>query len=338
VRNLKILILEVRDTGGTGYTLAHAINKQTSHHAVNLRAQKSFINYPAIANMGDYNVPQCKRMVQKADVLVFNGVFKPFYDAFDLNPKELKDKKKVFLCMGSEWRWGRKQLIEEADKLMKDYQIVLGGSGMFLPNPEHPEEDSMAENAEFLPVVRSFDEALLKYSSGTEDREAMQNFGTPKKRVIFTHAPTSEAKKGSRTFHHVVTQAMQAVPQLTYQTIRRQSWTTTLQLLGQSDLLFDQDPPFPVGYGAISVEACIFSVPVVTRVDSRCREWIRKKTGLNCPFISWDSHEDLYMKVLKLATEPKYRTRFGALCHSYGRQLHDEKPVVDRFMKILNKM
>jgi len=335
---LKILILEVRDTGGTGYTLAHAINNQTTHQAVNLRAQKSFINYPTIANMGDYDVLQCKKMVDQADVLVFEGVFKPFYEAFDLDPKKLKDKKKLFLCMGSEWRWGRKQLIKEADELLQNYTIALGGSGMFLPNPEYPEEDTYADNAEFLPVVRSFDELNNKYGYNTKDRQAMKAFGTPKKRVIFTHAPTSEEKKGSRTFHHVITQAMQAVPQLTFQTIRTQPWATTLSLLAQSDCLFDQDPPFPVGYGAISVEASMFKVPVVTKVDPRCREWIQKKTGLNCPYISWDGHEDLYMKVLKLATDKSYREHLGAQCYSYAKQLHDEKPVVDRFLKILDKM
>lgn len=341
---MKILILEIRDTGGTGYTLAHAINNQTSHKAINLRAQKSFINYPAIADMGDYDASQCRSMIYNADLIVFEGVFKPLYDFFNLDPEKLKHTKKLFLCMGSEWRWGRKQLIEEADKLMGEYTVALGGAGMFLPTPEPPEGMKKPEDpdheveAHYLPVVRSFDEIRAKFSHSKKDLVALRSFSVPKKRVVFTHAPTSEAKKGSKTFHQVVTQVHQAVDYTTYMAITKQPWATTLGLLAQSDVLFDQDPPFPVGYGAISVEASIFGKPVVTQIDPRCRTWIKEKTGLTCPYISWDSYEDLYMKVLKLATDSKFRRRFGDLAYEYGRKLHDEKPVVDRFLKIVDKM
>ena len=82
---MKISILAVRDTGGTGYTLAHAINKITpEHHAINTRSMNTFIAYPTIVDMADYSRSKICEMVYGSDVVVFLGALKPFFEFFNL--------------------------------------------------------------------------------------------------------------------------------------------------------------------------------------------------------------------------------------------------------------
>jgi len=343
---VKILVLSVRDTGGTGYTLAHAINKICpEHQTVNIRGMNTFLDYPTIVDMADYNRTRIREMVYKADVILFLGAMQPFFEALRLRKNKLRDAKKILLCMGSEWRLGRDQLMAQADKLLGNYKIVLGGADMFLPlqftapdgsQKEFPEVDP--NEVSYLPVVRSFQEITEKYYLSPTDQAALQSFGVPKKKTIFTHAPTSEINKGSILFYRVATRAMQACPNMVFATIRQQPWVACLATLSRSNVLFDQAPPFPTAYGALSVEAAIFHLPSFSQVDPRCREFIKHESGLDTPYITFEDEEDLFNKVVTLAREPKVREMFGELNYKYCKALHDEKPVVDRFMTIVEKM
>jgi len=343
---VKIIILAVRDTGGTGYTLAHAINKVTpDHHAVNVRAVNTFIAYPTMVDMRDYNKSRIRRMVYNADVVVFLGAMQPFFESLRLRKNKLRDKQKLLLCMGSEWRLGRDQLIQQADRLLEHYQIVLGGADMFLPmefkQPDGSVKhfDAVDEDAvAYLPVVRSFDEITEKYGLCKTDTAAVETFGVPRRKVVFTHAPTSETNKGSHIFYRAVTRAQQSCLNLIFQTIRQQPWATTLSLLAGSDAYLDQAPPFPTAYGALSVEAAIFHLPSFSQVAPECRAFIERHTGLKTPYIVFSDDEDLYNKIKVIATDDALRRHYGELNYHYCRQLHDEKPVVDRFLRIVEAM
>lgn len=339
---MKILIANVRDTGGTGWNLAHAINNVSKgkHHAVNLTAQKSYINYPTMADMGDYGKSACRKMFNNADVIVFLGAFKPFLskDGLAVQKRTIRDKKKLLLFMGSEWRYGRKQLMQQAEDLLaKNYGIAVGGSGMFLPG-EDDEHTTVPNGTFFLPPCRAFTEIGGKYGVCNQDKTALEMFAVPKKRVIFTHAPTSEANKGSKSFYKAVTKAMQLVPNLTFSTVRGQPWVTTLRSLAVSDVLMDQDPPFPEAYGAISVEASIFRNVIVSRIHPECVRWLTEVMGTPPPIIGWKDDDDLMAKLYKLATDEELRKTFGNLAYEWMRKLHDEQPVVDRFMKIVDEI
>lgn len=334
---MKILVLSVRDTGGAGYCLAHAINKITpENQAINLMAQDSYINYPAFVDMGNYTVKLCRDMVYGADAIVFLGYMKPFFEGLALSKRRLKDKKKLLMCMGSEWRFGRKQLMEQADELLGKYQILLGGSGMFLPYPE--DQPPVPDDVKFLPPVRSFSEIGRRFKLCNQDEVALESFGVQKKKVVFCHAPTSDMKKGSETFYRVITRVHQILPQTSFLTIRQQPWFTCLKSIARSDVLFDQDPPFPVGYGGITIEAAIFRLPVVTKIDPRCVAWLKRETGMASPFVTFDGEEDLQEKVLQLAVNAKLRRLLGDMTYKFCKKIHDEKPVVERFMKILDGM
>lgn len=336
---MKILIASVRDTGGTGYNLAHAVNSVCKNHqAIDLTAQKSYINYPTMAYMGDYSIAACRKMIYKADALVFLGAFKPLITGLKLAKRKLRDKKKLLLFMGSEWRYGRKELLEQADTMLKrNYRIAVGGSGMFMPG-EDKDKTPCPSDVTFLPPTRGFKEIKRLYSLCNQDRKAVETFGTPRQRVVFMHAPTSEERKGSETFYRAVTKAMQIVPTLTSSTIRGQPWANCLRAIATSDVLFDQNPPFPAGYGAISIEAAIFKLPVISRVNPDCIKWLMETQGLKVPIIGWKDDDDLLKKVWHLATQPELRKTYGDAMYKFCKQLHDEKPVVDRLLKIFEEM
>ncbi len=337
---MKIVIPSVRDTGGTGWTLAHAINSvcEGEHQALDMTGQKSYINYPTMAHMGLYTKSRIRKMIYDADVVAFLGSFRPIYTFFKLNPRKLKSKLKLFVFMGSEWRNGRKGLLEHMRKYVKGpSKIVVGSPCMMMP-AEDEDKTPCPDDVGWLPVVRSFDELQSKYGMCNQDRLAVEAFGADTRKVYFMHAPTSEERKGSTTFYYAMTRAQQLLPNLNFKQIRGQPWVTCLQAMAESDLLFDQDPPFPETYGGISVEAAAFHLPIVSRIDPYAMEFWKRETGLECPVIQWTDDDDLFKKVYLLAKDKRLRMEFGERCHRFFRAIHDEKPVVERFMKYVEAM
>jgi hypothetical protein len=333
---VKIVIASVRDTGGTGWNLAHAINRVApEHHAIDMTGVTSYIKYPQILNIGNYNKTACRKILYQADVIVFLSTFNPLMKSFRLSKKKLRDKKKIFYYCGSEWRYSRKRIINEIDTTFKDnYTIAVATPGMMLPG-EDDDATPCPSSVKFLPWTRSFTEIKQLYGLCNQDQNALKQFTIPFRRVVFLHAPTSEANKGSATFYRVMTQCMQMVPNLTFAHVRGQPWVSCLQSIARSDLVFDQDPPFPEAYGVISVEASIFKLPVITRVAPDCIKYWQQNEGLNSPFVQWRNDADLLEKVYHLATNEKLRETFGEANYKFCKALHDEKPVVDRFLKIV---
>lgn len=345
---MKILFLCVRDTGGTAYTLAHAVNRITpENQAVNAVSMNTFIRYPVMVDMADYNRSRVREMILHSDVLVFLDAVKPLLEALHVTKKSIRDKKKIVLQMGSLWRLARDDVVKEADRYLgaDGYRIALGDPALFLPmdvqNPQTGEQkhfDASDENeVSWLPPVRGFDEIEAMYGISKPDQAAVEAFGVPRKRVIFVHAPTSETNKGSTTFYRAATQAQQACPNMVFTTVKQMPWATTLSTIAKCDVLYDQAPPFPTTYGALSVEAAIFRLPSFSQVAPECRDFFFRHTGLRTPNIVFSSPDDLLDKTIALATDEKLRREMGEANHRFCRQVHDEKPVVDRLMGIIDK-
>lgn len=337
---MKIVIPSIRDTGGTGWTLAHAINTvcKGEHQAIDLTAQKSYINYPTMAHMGDYTKLQIRKMIYKADTIVFLGSFRPIFDGLKLSRRRLRDKKKLLLFMGSEWRGGRKGILEHIDKYIRGQYKIAVGSPCMMMDAEDEDKTPCPKGVEWLPLTRGFTEIAEMYGVCNQDQNALNAFATPRDKVLFMHAPTSEERKGSQTFYYAMTRAQQLVPNLIFTMVRGQPWINCLKSMAVSDLLFDQDPPFPETYGGISVEASIFKLPVISRVSQYAVDFWKRETGLDSPIIQWTDDEDLFTKVYKLATDKALREKFGESTYKFMRALHDEKPVVNRFLKMIEDM
>ncbi len=134
---MKILNLSFQDFAGVAYTLSHAMNKyHPEHSTINLRGLGSFYNYPAIAEMRDYDIKLCKKIVMKADVVLFHSVVKPFFKALHLKPKDLDGKKKIVYFLGSELRNLGAKLTEQAKEYLGDYQGLVDIPDLFFYTKE----------------------------------------------------------------------------------------------------------------------------------------------------------------------------------------------------------
>ena len=327
---MKILNLCFHDNAGAGYALSHAINKLSAHQAINLRSTRDFTEYPAIAEMKNYDAPSCRRMVEKADVVVFHSAVKPYYSGLGLTKKALQEKKKLLYFHGSEMRFYGKEILAQADDLMDQYQILVSTPEMLL---------TCSKPAKWLPVARSFQEIQGLYSRCNQDTQALEAFAEPKVKTVFCHAPSDEAKKGSNMFYAVLTRLMRELPNVAFLTIHNQPWTACLSLLSTADVYLDQNPPFDIcSYGLVSVEASIFKLPVITKMHGEVIDLIKKETGLDSPFITFTSEDDLTAKLYLLAQDADLRRTFGAKTYRYCRKVHDEKPVVDHFLEIIEGM
>jgi len=336
---MKIINLCYHDFGGGAYCLSHAINKVTKHQAINLRSTGDYLSFPTIASMADYTVSECRRMIYKADVVIYHTVIQPYFDGLQLDPAKLRDKKNILFFHGTEIRGQGTELnpfgaglLKEADELLGEgnYQILVSTPDLLYHTPE---------GAKWLPTVRSFTEIRQQYALCNQDTRALETFIPSKKKVVFAHAPTHERKKGSSLFYRVMTQLIKTMPQVHFLTIRHQPWSRVLQLFRSIDVIFDKNPPVEdTSYGNIAVEASVFKIPTVTKLTPKMIKLLKQETGLDSPFVTFDDEVDLTSRVLRLAQDHKLRRMLGNVAYKYCKAVHDEKPVVERFFKILEEM
>lgn len=323
---MKILNLCFQDMAGAAYTLSHAVNKLTRHNSINLISTQSFAEYPVFAQMQDYSPQACRKLTEKADVIIFHSAARAYYQGLALSQKALKDKKKFLYLHGSDARLYGKELIAQADEYMENYTVLVSTPDLLLGCPKA---------AKWLPVTRSFTEISKQVKLSRRDRRALRSFKQPKSKVNFAHAPSSEIKKGSKTFYTAMTRIMRELPDVSFTTIRNQPWLNCLRLLSEADVYLDQDPPFVGSYGIASVEASIFYAASICKMQQPVIEIIKKETGLQSPFITFENIEKLVAELYLLAQDKSLRRNFGKLSHDFCMKIHDEKPVVERFMRLI---
>ena len=90
------------------------------------------------------------------------------------------------------------------------------------------------------------------------------------------------------------------------------------------------------GYGCIAVEAAAFSLPVVSWMTPRVYKLFRKVACETPPVVSWRDPGDLEERLFSLAERADVRRLLGGEIHDFMRKFHDEKPVADRYMKIIS--
>ena len=330
---MKIVNLCFQDFGGGAYTLSHAINKifRGKHQAINVRSTGDYIAYPAIVEMKNYTVPLVQKMVYNADVVVYHSWFKPYFEGLMLDPTLMQNKKNILFFHGSELRNYGEDIIKQADELVGNYKILVSTLDLLPLVPK---------DAEWLATCRSFSEISHRYGLCNQDRRALRSFGVTQRKVVFTHAPTSEVTKGSALFYRVMTQIMKVLPYVLFKPIRHQPWANVLRILPTVDVMFDRNPPeeFGTGYGNVAVEASVFKVPTVTKLSKQFVETMKRETGFDNPFIAFKNEDELMDKVIQLAENEKVRRICGELSYKYCKAVHDERPVAERFMRIVEEM
>jgi hypothetical protein len=323
---LKILNLCIQDPAGAAYALSHALNK-FGHHSINIRANDNYIHYPTISALRMYEAEGVKKIAEKADVVVFHQAVQPFISAIGLDPKKIR--KKIVYFHGSECRNMGSQIVEQAEDLLGDFQILVST----------PDLLKIVNDAKWMPVCRSFAEIQGKYANSKRDEAALAAFAEPKSKVILTHAPTNIEIKGSTYFYKVITEVVRNAPWVEFQPIQNTPWDACLRMIAGSDIMFDN---CILGiYGLVAVEAAIFKLPVVCKIDPFVADVMEKESGLRQPFIQWPDEDSLRTQTFMMCDQThgtEIRAKFGALAYRYCKRMHDDKPVVDRFIKIVEDM
>jgi len=323
---MKIMNLSFADSAGAAFSLAHALNKREGISSINLRANNNYINYPTIAAIRDYTEIGCRQLVHNADTVVFHTAIKPFYTALHLDQKQMKDKKKLLYFHGSDCRNYGKQIIEQADEMMGDYEVLVST----------PDLLEIVPQAHWMPCVRSFSEISKRYGLCNQDKKALKAFGGGKTKIVLGHAPTNIERKGSTLFFRIITEIMQNFPHCEFAAIKNMPWTSCLRELSRCNILYDQ---YVTGaYGMVSVEAAIFKTAVFCRLEPKVHAMMEAESGLHQPFIQWETDDDLRTQSFMLVDNVKLQKKFGKMAYDYCKRIHDEKPVTDRFLKIVDGM
>ena len=334
---MKILNVSFADSAGAAFGLCHALNKE-GYSAVNLRSNDNYLNYPTIANMRNYDMETVRRMILKTDVLVFHTAMAPLIKAFNLAPNDMSleenrimaEKKKLIYFHGSDCRQYGEEILEQADYYWGDYEILVSTPDLLSYVQDH------ADHANWLPVARSFTEISSKYGLSWEDKVALDRFGEPFLKTILGHAPTNPEIKGTHIFLRVITKVVEKMPNGMYLPIQMMPWDSCLRTMASMDIFYDQC--LLGAYGTAAVEASIFKMPVVCLLKPEVQQIMEKESGLSSPFIQFASEDELEYISIKLCEEPDLRKKFGESAYDYCRAMHDEAPVVTRFMDIVAKM
>ena len=323
---MKILNISFADSAGAAYTLSHALNKQ-GHTAINMRANNNYLNYPTITALRHYDMETVRKMILKTDVLVFHTAMKPFMQTFKLTHADIKDKKKLLYFHGSDCRIYGDQIIDQANHYWGDYEILVSTPDLleFVPAGSH-----------WMPVCRSFKEIEEKYKPSKLDARALEKFGEKYTNILLGHAPTNPELKGSNVFFRVITNVVKQYEKAEYMPIHNLPWDSCLRTMAMLDLFYDQ---CVLGaYGAAAVEASIFRIPVVCPLKKVVVDAMKAIADVPPPFIQFSTEPELEEKSLMLCMSEDGRQMFGDMAYDYCKAVHDEKPVADRFMGIVNEM
>lgn len=271
-----------------------------------------------------YEADGVRSIAEKADVVVFHQAVQPFLSAIGLDPKKLK--KKIVYFHGSECRSMGLQIVDQAKDLLGDVQFLVSTPDLLKIVPE----------AKWMPVCRSFGEIQGKYAGSRLDQAALEAFSEPKRKVILTQAATSVEGKGTPIFFRAITEVVENASWVEYQPIQNMPWDACLRTIAQSNVMFDS--ALTGSYGMVSVEAAIFRLPSFCRISPEVADLMEKESGCGQPFIQWPDDDSLRAQIFMLCDPthgPGIRAKFGGLSYRYCKSMHDEKPVVNRFLEVV---
>jgi len=306
--------------------------------AINIRAKNNYIDYPTIVDLAEYaSTPdRLMRLINKADILVLHSSVKPFFESdVPLTPKQLEGTKKLVYFHGSDLRIHGEGILKEADEYLEEYHILVSTPDL-LRYVEH-----FGKTATWMPGCRSFTEIPRKFNMSSRDRAALRSFGD-KQRVKLGYTNMRRPDKGYNLWNKVITDVVRSLPHVVFQEIMGKPWAEALRLISRLDLFFDQW--MSGAYGMSSVEASIFKIPVVCRLEPSVAKVMEKESGVPQPFIQFSDYEtgdDLRTTTFMLCDGKKgekLRETFGKMCYDYCKAVHNEKPVAERFLKIVGEM
>jgi hypothetical protein len=323
---MHILNLSVEDMAGAAYTLSHAINKTQAgkHSAVAMTMVKNYINYPTMAYGKNYTADEIKKIIDAADTIVFHTAIIPYVSAFQLSKETLKDKKCLLYFHGTDCRQYGKAIISQAREHLPNFDVLVSTPDLLENIPE----------AAWMPVCRSFSEISERYQKKIKaDLDAMDALNVTQSKVNLCHAPTNTARKGSDLFYKIITELVQSSPDIDYIPIQNMSWDSCLSEMSRAQIYYDQH--LIGAYGTSAVEASIFKAAVFCKLSTNVQDILKSQVGASAPFIQWETEQEIREASSALVQDKGLRDKIGEACYKFSKAVHDEKPVAERFIKLV---
>jgi hypothetical protein len=320
---VRIVHIGHRETAGSAYCLCHAINKLTKHKAVNIRFIDSYMRYPTFLAGGSLSRETLRKILYKADVIHFHIHCAPFFTSLRLKPEKFKDKITLMYYHGTPLRTFKEKLTAEADEYLPGHLTTVST----------PDLLQYVKDGVWLPVCRSFAEIEQAYGKTSGDRKAINCF-TRKTAVVFGHATSNVEKHGSQLFFHALTNVIRGNMRVRSSIIINTPWDACIRKMTDFDVALGEAK---LGIMQLTqVEASIFRIPVVSLLTPESRALYKKLVGEPPPVVSWKNQRDLEEKLYLLAERADVRKLLGSQMYDYAKKLHDEEPVVNRYLSILN--
>jgi hypothetical protein len=320
---MRIVHIGHRETAGSAYCLAHAINKLTKHKAVNITFIDSYIHYPRLLSGSSLSRDTIRKILYKANVVHFHIHCAPFFTSLRLDPQKFRDKITLMYYHGTPLRTFKEKLTAEADEYLPNHLTTVST----------PDLLEYVKDGVWLPVCRSFSEIEKAYGAPVKDQMAINCF-TRKKTVVFGHATSNVEKHGSKLFFDVLTNVIRGNTRVRASIIINTPWDACLRKIAEFDVSLGEAV---LGVMQLTqVEAAIFKIPVVSLLTPETRALYKKFVGSEPPVVSWKNRVDLEDKLYLLVERGDVRRLLGLQMYEYAKKLHDEEAVVNRYLDILN--
>lgn len=323
---MKVLHVGIHDTCGSAYMLCRAINRLTKHKAVNIRFVNDYMRWPAFIEGSRYSKQDIKKIIYKADVVHFHIHVKPFFSSLGLDPRKFANKKTFVYYHGSMLRWYGDELTKPARELLPDHVITVSTPDLLAYIPKD-------EEVAWFPVVRPFNFIQSKFGFTAKDVAAARSFGKPRI-TVFGHPVSNVDKKGSKVFFKALTDLTREKPEVRSDVVMNTPWVACIRKISQMDIVLGCAQP-PV-YGLVCVEAAIFKKPAVSFLSPETAALYKQLSGEVPPVITWKDEKDLYGILHVLAENPEIRVKHGEALYKYLRPLHDERPIVNYYLDLIN--
>lgn len=299
------------DTAGVSVRLAQAFKSNPDWCVRSMVATSNYIKYPQDL---PYSVPSLQHQYDEADLVILNSTMHGhrWYD---------RGQGKPTIIMHHGFHYGHfDRNIHECVADAADFGATQVGStvNLELLAPLGPPG---SDTVTWLPTAYDMDWLRLMRDTYYKPHEGL---------IRIAHAPTDRAIKSTKAVISAVEQLKTRGFPVELVLIERQTWSQTMILKGNCDILVDQ---LNLGYGCNAIEAWGLGIPVIGAVNEH-PDWRRHmidRFGLiesptRLPFYETDE-DGLQQALLDMVSSQALREDWGAIGWTHAMRHHSNESV-----------
>ncbi len=317
---MNILSVNSTDLGGLSYNLCEAINKLTSHYAINVVDSRTFTLKPVMANRnrriflgkGAEFKRNVRHWVENADVIHINEKW-GCVSRYGLTKDNCKDKKIVYHTHGSIFRKHSAYLLKEFTRRFPHLKIITSTPDLLAYIPKD-------RKATWFPSIVPIERYRRTYKIKRNDPP-----------MIYYSPSGSSTKPMKAIIGQVTAQLKREGLKFGLKITTMTHHTTNMELKSKADIYYDEIDPSPF-YGVNAIEAGVFGLSVICNMNTYARQYMKKR---KCPFLLASDIKTLRIQLRKLIKDKAYRRKVGKVGYRYVKRMHSPKVCLKRFFKLV---